>query len=431
MNSATPIIEVDPEAWYACQNGAWYVSTSASGPWAVATEVPQVIYTIPTTSPLHYLTYVQVYGSTPNEVYEGYTPGYFGTEVAPDNTVVYGTGYDYDPWIGSVWYGPPITWGCGFAPCWAPWCGWGFGCGFGWGCGFGGFGLGCDFFPPSPWWGGFCGGFGGFGRRFGFDHRFDHGGFDHGRFANTSDNLYHHGGFGGSDPRGQFAGNGFHGAGRQGLSGEFGHAYNSRTGLLAGGQRGQIRSVTGSAWHPQSSTRFAGNNRSAGSFGGNLLASRGYATGSSQIGAVRSWNGPSRGGYTFNGNVPHAQNFSGYNYGALNHGFQGQFGGWGGSTFRSAPSFGGYSRGYYGGVYSHGLSGGFGGYTHSFSGGGFGGYRGGNFGTFGGGFRGGNFGGGSAFRGGGGFGGAVHGGGSFGGGFRGGGGGFGGGGGHR
>ena len=29
----------------------------------------------PADSPLHYLAYVQVYGSTPDVVYEGYTPG--------------------------------------------------------------------------------------------------------------------------------------------------------------------------------------------------------------------------------------------------------------------------------------------------------------------------------------------------------------------
>ena len=96
-NSATPIIEVDAQSWYACQNGVWYVATSVNGPWSVAASVPAVIYTIPPTSPLHYLTYVQVYGSTPDVVYEGYTPGYLGTMVADDGTVVYGTGYDYPP----------------------------------------------------------------------------------------------------------------------------------------------------------------------------------------------------------------------------------------------------------------------------------------------------------------------------------------------
>jgi len=44
----------------------------------VATFVPAVIYAIPASSPLHYVTCVQVYAVTPEFVYEGYTPGYLG-----------------------------------------------------------------------------------------------------------------------------------------------------------------------------------------------------------------------------------------------------------------------------------------------------------------------------------------------------------------
>ena len=114
-NSGTPIIEVNQQSWYACQNGVWYAAPSVNGPWTVATSVPSVIYTIPPSSPLHYLTYVQVYGATPEFVYEGYTPGYWGTEVE-DGVVVYGTGYDYPPWVGDGWYGWPCTWGFGWGP---------------------------------------------------------------------------------------------------------------------------------------------------------------------------------------------------------------------------------------------------------------------------------------------------------------------------
>jgi hypothetical protein len=377
INSASPIIEVDPQSWYACQNGVWYASTSASGPWAVATAVPQVIYSIPTTSPLHYLTYVQVYGSTPNEVYEGYTPGYFGTEVSPDATVVYGTGYNYTPWIGSVWYGPPITWGCGFAPCWTPWYGWGFGCGFGWGWGWG-FGFGC--FPPFPWWGGYCG----FGFHHGFfDHGFGHG-FGHDGFAHTGGDLYRNGR---GDSRGQFAANGFHDRGREGSAGEFGHAYNSRTGQLAGGQDARVRSVNGSAWHSGGSSSFASRSFNSGSFAVN----RSYSGSSAQFGAARSFAMPS-----------------------------------GNYTFRTAP-FPSVNRGYSGGV-----NGGFGGYRSYGSFGGYGSYGGNRgysgFDSYNGGFRGGTFNGGAVFRGGGSFGGGFNGGAirgsGFGGGFSGGGGGF-------
>ena len=90
-----------------------------------------MIYTIPPSSPLHYVTYAHVYGSTPTEVYVGYTPGYLGTVVAPDGVVVYGTGYEYDPWIGSAYYAPPPTWGIAAVPVYNPYVGWGYGYGMG------------------------------------------------------------------------------------------------------------------------------------------------------------------------------------------------------------------------------------------------------------------------------------------------------------
>ena len=131
VNSPLPVIRVDADSFYALDNGVWFVADSPFGPWSVATSVPPVLYTIPRSSSLHYVTYVRVYEATPEIVYEGYTPGYVGSYVAPGSTVVYGSGWDYQPWIGSAWYGPPVTWGFGFSvfnTWWNPW-------------------------PWSPWWG--------------------------------------------------------------------------------------------------------------------------------------------------------------------------------------------------------------------------------------------------------------------------------------
>lgn len=238
INSPVPIIEVTPQSWYACENGVWYFSTSAAGPWTVATSIPPAIYTIPPSSPLHYLTYVQVYGAGPGVVYEGYTPGYLGTEVADDGTVVYGTGYDYDSWIGGAWYGPPITWGWGFNTCWTPWWGWGYGCGFGW--------SGC--FPPRPCWSGF-------GQWHNYDGNGGWRGGDPGVWANAGADIYHD-----SSP---FAAGGTFGRG--GNINGFGQAYNSRTGWLQAGQQARVQSVSGAAWIgiPRN---YAYNQVSAGSF---------------------------------------------------------------------------------------------------------------------------------------------------------------------
>jgi hypothetical protein len=124
VNAPVPVIRVDWHNYYALDNGVWFFSESPDGPWAAATWVPPVIYSIPHSSPLHYVTYVRVYDATADDVYVGYTPGYVGSYVALNSTVVYGTGWSYSPWIGSVWYCPPVTWGFGFSfwyTWWNPW----------------------------------------------------------------------------------------------------------------------------------------------------------------------------------------------------------------------------------------------------------------------------------------------------------------------
>ena len=148
-NTATPVIKVSSDNYYAVVNGVWFHSKSPSGPWAVADSVAPEIYSIPPSSPVYYATNVMVYGSTPDVVYTGYTPGYFGTCLAPEGVVVFGTGFAYPPYIGTnVWFGPPLTYGFGA----------GFACGLATGFAFGlaaDHGWGC-----SPWWGPWHGGWG-------------------------------------------------------------------------------------------------------------------------------------------------------------------------------------------------------------------------------------------------------------------------------
>jgi hypothetical protein len=126
-NSSEPVIQVVGGGFFAVVAGVWFTATQITGPWVIATSVPPVIYTIPPSSPVYYVTYVKVYEATPQYVYVGYTPGYFGTVVSPDGTVVYGTGYVYTPWIGTVWYPPPYTYGVAAAPVYNPWVGFTFG----------------------------------------------------------------------------------------------------------------------------------------------------------------------------------------------------------------------------------------------------------------------------------------------------------------
>ena len=153
VNSAVPVLRVDARSWYAVDKGVWFVATGPRGPWAVAASVPAVIYAIPPSSPVHYVTYVRVYAATPQVVYVGYTPGYTGTLVSVDGVVVYGTGYVYPPWVGVVYYPPPPTYGYGVAIRYTPWTGWTVGFGFGWSYGAVTVGIGWGCYPAwGPYW---------------------------------------------------------------------------------------------------------------------------------------------------------------------------------------------------------------------------------------------------------------------------------------
>lgn len=114
VNTSLPVIAVAPDAFFCVANAVWFAAKSPMGPWVVATEVPPVIYTIPISSPIHYVTYVHIYGYTDDVVYVGYTPGYYGTVVSATGTVVYGTGYSYPVYAGETTYvAQPATYGYG------------------------------------------------------------------------------------------------------------------------------------------------------------------------------------------------------------------------------------------------------------------------------------------------------------------------------
>ena len=143
-NTNAAVIKVSEESYYCVEAGVWFQARSPEGPWVVADTVPAEIYNIPPSSPLYYVTYVKVYGATPEVVYVGYTPGYYGTVVSAETkTVVYGTGWHYPPYIGAVWHGWPYTYGVGAGFTYSENTGWSFGFGYGYG-----------YYPwYYPWWG--------------------------------------------------------------------------------------------------------------------------------------------------------------------------------------------------------------------------------------------------------------------------------------
>jgi len=149
-NTGSNVME-DHGVYYTVDNGVWFQSASPNGPWTVATERPEDVDKIPPTSPLYNTKYVYIYDVTPDAVYMGYTPGYLNTYIYGP-TVVYGTGFYYNPWYNGFYYPRPWTWG--FNVFYNPWAGWslGYGYGFGW-----------FHFGIGGGWGGHWGGWGGGG----------------------------------------------------------------------------------------------------------------------------------------------------------------------------------------------------------------------------------------------------------------------------
>jgi hypothetical protein len=236
-NSPTPIIWVPGNTFYAVQNGVWFRSAAIPGPWAVATSVPPVIYSIPPESPLYYVTFVKIYGTAEGVVYVGYTPGYQGAVVdAGSGTVVYGTGYTYTPWVGTVYYGAPVTYGYATSVAYTPWTGWAmaFGLGWAWGASTSCYGYG---WGAYPYWGAY--GYPAYGGR-AYGPRGGAAGWGPGGWAGYTGNIYSQWGNRASVTRGS---RGFDAWTGNSWASRVGQSYNSRTGVASAGQRGAVRNV--------------------------------------------------------------------------------------------------------------------------------------------------------------------------------------------
>lgn len=126
VNTDKDIIKVG-DLYYMCFQGVWFMSSTATGPWEVASEVPAAIYQIPPSSECHHVTYVVVEDSDPTDAYVScsYTSGYTGVIIAW-GVIVYGSGWYYPPYVYwghpyPVYYPRWTTYGCGVR--YNPWSG--------------------------------------------------------------------------------------------------------------------------------------------------------------------------------------------------------------------------------------------------------------------------------------------------------------------
>ena len=109
-NTADKVIKVG-DVYYLCLQGVWFMSPNAQGPWTTASSVPQVIYTIPPSSPVYNVTYVTQTTTSSGSVECSHTSGYLGAfviGVSVGAIVANGTGYYYPPYIYYPPYGYPV-----------------------------------------------------------------------------------------------------------------------------------------------------------------------------------------------------------------------------------------------------------------------------------------------------------------------------------
>lgn len=112
-NTAQKVIQVG-DLYYLCLQGIWFMSATPQGPWQTAQSVPQVIYTIPPSSPVYNVTYVTQVAASDGSVQASYTAGYMGAfvvGVAVGAVIAGGTGYYYPPYVYHPAYGYPSYYG--------------------------------------------------------------------------------------------------------------------------------------------------------------------------------------------------------------------------------------------------------------------------------------------------------------------------------
>ena len=113
------------DLFYMCYQGVWFVGNTATGPWEVASSVPEQIYQIPVSSPAHHVTYVTVEESDDDWVVYAAAAGYTGMMVAW-GCAVWGSGWYYPPYYGyggfyPYYYGHFPTYG--YSAWYNPWTG--------------------------------------------------------------------------------------------------------------------------------------------------------------------------------------------------------------------------------------------------------------------------------------------------------------------
>ncbi|MCF6174251.1 MAG: hypothetical protein L3J71_00635 [Victivallaceae bacterium] len=111
VNTTYTVIK-SADMYYCCYEAIWYQADKPTGPWTIAVAVPDEIYAMPPDSPVYNAKYAKIYDydQDDDEITYGYTSGYDGSYY-DDGSIIYGTGYYYNPWYRRHYYPRPVTYG--------------------------------------------------------------------------------------------------------------------------------------------------------------------------------------------------------------------------------------------------------------------------------------------------------------------------------
>jgi hypothetical protein len=112
INTSGSVIQGADGKYYAVDQAIWFVSEKPIGPWLVADRYPTAVKNIPPRYPVFNMKFVNIYDSTEDIVFIGYTGGYVGAFLYR-GVVFYGTGYRYKSWYGNIYIPGPSTYGNG------------------------------------------------------------------------------------------------------------------------------------------------------------------------------------------------------------------------------------------------------------------------------------------------------------------------------
>jgi hypothetical protein len=154
VNTAFSVFQVNGR-YYCCDQGVWFESAAATGPWSFCGSVPDAIYSIPPSCPQYHVTYVTVQSTNVDSIVYAQTSGYSGEYVSDTGVLMFGAGLATGAVLADqdedyyYYYPPPVYYSYGCGAYYNYWYGGYYGSGYRWYGPYGGVGYATAYNPAT------------------------------------------------------------------------------------------------------------------------------------------------------------------------------------------------------------------------------------------------------------------------------------------